>query len=407
MNYILLAIPFFLLLILLELLAEKIRGTNYYRINDAISSLSAGVVSRATGVIKQLVPLSIYALCYEHVALFDMPINVWCWLLAFVAYDFFYYWHHRMGHEINLLWAAHVVHHSSEEYNLTTALRQTSGGFLGWIFYLPLAILGVPAQMLFSIAAFNLIYQFWVHTRHIPKLGILEWFLVTPSNHRVHHAQNQVYIDRNYGGVFIIWDRLFGTFQQELAQEKPIYGIRKALHSWDPVWANVQVYTQLMKDCWRTRNWIDKILLWFKPTGWRPADMQQRYPLARVDLQQFQKYEVALTAGHKYYALFQHILILAITLVFLLELDNYGLSQRLLICALIIFSCYSVAAVLERRSLAVYLEWLKHSVLISGLVFLPFSIVMVSLACMSIVSLICWMKINGRQELIDSDSLSS
>lgn len=324
MNYILLAIPFFFLLIAIELIAEKVKGTSYYRINDAISSLSAGVVSRATGVIKQLIPLSLYAFGYQHIAVFDFPTSSSFFLLAFVLYDFFYYWNHRMGHEINLLWAAHVVHHSSEEYNLTTALRQTSGSFFGWIFYLPLALLGIPPEVLFPIAGLNLIYQFWVHTRHIPKLGILVWFLVTPSNHRVHHAQNQLYIDKNYGGVFIIWDRLFGTFQEELDGEKPIYGIRKALHSWDPVRANLQVYTQLAKDCWRTHSWWDKLLIWVKPTGWRPADVELKYPLKRVELAQFSKFDTPISPARKYYALFQHLLILLVTLVLLLNLNNFS-----------------------------------------------------------------------------------
>jgi alkylglycerol monooxygenase len=231
MNFIIYAIPIFFLLIAIELIAEKWRKTNYYRTNDAINSLSAGVLSQMTGLLKKLIPFTLYLMVFEHIQLFTLPNQWWVWLFAFVAYDFLYYWNHRLGHEINLLWAAHVVHHSSEEYNLTTALRQSSGSIVSWVFYLPLAIIGVDPVVLISVGSLNLIYQFWVHTRHIPKLGWYELFFVTPSNHRVHHAQNQIYLDRNYGGVFIIWDRIFGTFQEELDTQKPVYGIRKALQS--------------------------------------------------------------------------------------------------------------------------------------------------------------------------------
>ncbi len=162
--------------------------------------------------------------------------------MAFVVYDFCYYWLHRLGHERNILWAAHSVHHQSEEYNLSTALRQTSTGFLlSWIFYLPLAVLGVPLAVFITVAALNLLYQFWVHTRHIPKLGWYEGFFVTPSNHRAHHAQNPLYMDRNYGGVFILWDRLFGTFQQEDDAEPPVFGVTRPLASWNPLWAEPAV----------------------------------------------------------------------------------------------------------------------------------------------------------------------
>ncbi len=165
-----------------------------------------------------------------------------------------------MGHERNILWAAHSVHHQSEDYNLSTALRQTSTGFLlSWIFYLPMAVVGVPLLVFVSVAALNLLYQFWVHTRHIPKLGWFEWFFVTPSNHRAHHAQNALYMDRNYGGVFIIWDRLFGSFQEEDDNEPVIFGVTTPLASWNPIWANVQFYAQLWADARRAESTWDKL----------------------------------------------------------------------------------------------------------------------------------------------------
>ncbi len=211
-----------------------------------------------------------------------------------------------MGHERNILWAAHSVHHQSEDYNLTTALRQTSTGFLlSWIFYLPMAVVGVPLLVFVSVAALNLLYQFWVHTRHVPKLGWFEWFFVTPSNHRAHHAQNALYMDRNYGGVFIIWDRLFGSFQEEDDNEPVIFGVTTPLASWNPIWANVQ----LMRSCGRMRGAPkapgDKLRIWFMRTGWRPADVAAKYPMNKPDLSQFRKFEVPLDARQQVYIFLQ------------------------------------------------------------------------------------------------------
>ncbi|WP_102794720.1 sterol desaturase family protein [Bowmanella denitrificans] len=366
MSYVLLAIPFFFLLIGLELIAEKVRGTQYYRVNDAINSLSAGVLSRVTGLVHKLIPFTIYALVYKHIALFSLPEATWVWVFAFVFYDFCYYWNHRLGHEMNILWAAHVVHHSSEEYNLTTALRQSSSSLFSWVFYLPMAVLGIDPVVMISVGSLNLIYQFWVHTRHIPKLGWLEWILVTPSNHRVHHAQNQIYIDRNYGGVFIVWDRLFGSFQEELDEEPPLFGIRKALHSWNPLWANVHVYHQLARDCWHARRWQDKLLVWFKRTGWRPADVEARFPLPKADLSRFKKYDPPLSTSAKWYCLIQHGLTIVIALMLLLSLSQLSGWQPWAIMLFVMFSSVSLGALMDNRESAFWLELGKNLLVLMG-----------------------------------------
>ena len=364
MTIILYAIPFFFLLIAIELVAERLRKTDYYRVNDAINSLSAGVLSRVTGIMRQIIPFTMYVLIYEHVAVFSLPDTALVWVAAFVIYDFFYYWNHRLGHEVSLLWAAHVVHHSSEEYNLTTALRQTSGSIFSWVFYIPMAVAGFEPLMVIAVGSLNLVYQFWVHTRHVPKLGWYEWIFVTPSNHRVHHAQNQIYLDRNYGGVFILWDRLFGTFQEELDDEKPIYGVRKALHSWDPVWANLQVYNQLIKDSWRTEKWTDKLKVWFGRTGWRPDDVTEKFPLPRVDLAKFQKFDIPLSAMTKLYCLLQHGLTVLIGVMFMLNAANMDASNKLLLAGFVIFSLSSVGLMMERKGVSVALEGIKNLVVL-------------------------------------------
>jgi sterol desaturase/sphingolipid hydroxylase (fatty acid hydroxylase superfamily) len=364
MNIILYAVPFFFLLIFIELLLEKNKGTDYYRVNDSINSLTAGVLSRMMGIVKQLFPLTIYVVVYEQLALFQMESSWWMWVIAFLLYDFCYYWNHRFGHEMNILWAAHVVHHSSEEYNLTTALRQSGSSFFSWIFYLPMAILGFEPLVLITVGSLNLIYQFWVHTRHIPKLGWYEWVFVTPSNHRVHHAQNQIYIDRNYGGVFILWDRIFGSFQEELDSEKPIYGIRKALKSWNPLWANVHVYAQLGKDCWHANRWQDKLLLWFKRTGWRPADVEQNYPLSKVDLTQFRKFDISLSLINKWYSLIQYSLVAFVGLLLMMNVSVFTLTEQVLVILFVLYGSISVGLVLENNPLAIYLEWIKYFLII-------------------------------------------
>ncbi|GGO66577.1 sterol desaturase family protein [Bowmanella pacifica] len=389
MSYVLWAIPFFFLLIGLELVAERLRHTQYYRVNDAINSLSAGVLSRVTGVVHKLIPFTVYALVYEHIAWLTLPDSLWVWLLAFVLYDFFYYWNHRLGHEVNVLWAAHVVHHSSEEYNLTTALRQSSTGLVSWIFYLPMAVLGITPEMMITVGSLNLIYQFWVHTRHVPKLGWLEWIFVTPSNHRVHHAQNQLYIDRNYGGVFIVWDRLFGSFQEELDDEPPLFGIRKALRSWNPLWANVHLYSQLLHDCWHASRWQDKFMIWFKRTGWRPADVEAKYPMAKADLSRFEKYDPPISTSTKWYSLIQHGLTILIALMLMLFSDELVVWQQWGLMLFVLFSTFSVGALMEQKWVARWLELSKNlSVLVAVFVFAIPNWLGILLVAGSLVSLV-------------------
>ena len=293
MTLVLYAIPFFIVAMVVELAYGLAVHRNTYRLNDSVSSLFLGVLSQARRFVTLGVGGYVYYLVTEYFSLPLMDAGHWLtWVLAMVLYDFCYYWLHRLGHERTILWAAHIAHHQSEEYNLTTALRQTSTGFLlGWIFYIPMYLVGIPAEVVVTVGSISLIYQFWVHTRHLPKLGWYEWFFVTPSNHRVHHAQNDVYIDRNYGGILIIWDRLFGTFQEELADEPPVYGIRGPLHSWNPVKALTHIYVDMCRDSWHTARWRDKLAVWWSRTGWRPADVAARFPREKNDLARFRKFD--------------------------------------------------------------------------------------------------------------------
>ena len=273
-KVILFASPVFFLLILIELVWGLAKGRNTYRLNDSINSISLGILSQITAIFGRGLRIGIYVLIYQSMqpwagdlkAFWETPIG---WVFALIFYDFCYYWLHRMGHESAILWAAHVVHHQSEDYNLSTALRQTSTGFLfGWIFYIPMALAGVPPEVFAVVALIDLLYQFWVHTEHVGKLGWFDRVFCSPSNHRVHHAINDRYLDRNYGGILVIWDRLFGSFKEE--DEPCVYGTRSPLRSWNPIWANLEVYVGLIKGSWQAAHWRDKVLIWFKPPGWQP-----------------------------------------------------------------------------------------------------------------------------------------
>lgn len=275
-----LAIPVFLLLIAFEYFYGKIRGKNNYNLSDTFTSLGLGLISRFPTMLNLGFQgmVFIYVGSYFNLNLLPVDSTI-TWIIAFILYDVSYYWMHRMHHEIKILWASHSVHHHGEEFNLSTALRQTSTGWLWkWVFYLPMIIIGVPAQVFVSVAGINLVYQFWVHTKHIGHLGILEKVFVTPMNHGIHHAKNPEYIDANYGGVFILWDRLFGTYISEKAEVKPVYGTVKPLNSWNPVWANFQVFYQMLQDSIHTRRLSDKLRVWYAPTNWRPADVLENKP---------------------------------------------------------------------------------------------------------------------------------
>ncbi len=281
MNPILYAIPVFLLTMLIELAWARWRGVKAYDLADAVTSLQFGVLSQVSGLFLKLLALGIYMFVYLHAAAFHWPMNsVVAWVVALILYDLCYYWNHRLNHEVGVLWASHVVHHSSEYYNLSTALRQTSTGLLfGWMFYMPLAVLGVPPVMFVTVGLIDLLYQYWVHTELVGKLGWFDRVFVSPSNHRVHHGQNDYCIDRNYGGILILWDRLFGSFVEERDGEPICYGIRKPLHSFNPLWGNVHHYADMWAEMRRARGWRAKLDAWIAPPGgWRTGPIEHFEP---------------------------------------------------------------------------------------------------------------------------------
>ena len=353
-QIIVLATPAFLALIALEFAWGWKKKRNTYRLNDAVNSITLGMLSECTKVFTRLLRVGIYGAVYSTVSLvpLEQAREFWTtwygWLLALVFYDFCYYWLHRAGHECALFWAAHVVHHQSQDYNLSTALRQTSSGALiGWVFYLPMAVAGVPPLVFGTVALIDLLYQFWVHTEHVGKLGWFDRWFCSPSNHRVHHAVNDGYLDRNYGGVLIVWDRMFGSFREE--GEKCVYGTRSPLNSWDPLWSNAEVYWALAKDSWHARDRIDKLRVWFKPPGWRPADVSARFPKPAFERAQVHRYQPPVSKSVAWFGAIQFVLLLQCVALFLWHADRMALPQSTVWLAALAAGLWSVGAVMQGR----------------------------------------------------------
>jgi alkylglycerol monooxygenase len=335
MSIIQASIPLFFALIGLELAYARVQGRRLLAFHDSITDLSLGTLSQLAGVLFKVFTLGIYAWVAEHarVQLFTpvpswpsaspffadanvlgfavRPLELASWTVVFVLVDFAYYWLHRCSHEVHVLWAGHVVHHSSEEYNLAVALRQSAlHGLFSWVFYIPLALAGIPWQMFVACNALNLVYQFWIHTRAVGRLGwVTELVMNTPSHHRVHHGVNPKYQDKNYAGVFITWDRMFGTFVRE--EEEPVYGITHQLASWNPLWANVHVFVEIWRLARRTRGWRNKLRVVFGSPSWRPDDVGPSIVPPEVTVDNYAKFDTVVPGAVNWYALAQFVVILA------------------------------------------------------------------------------------------------
>ena len=368
LNPIVLSIPIFFFLIGIEIIYDRITHKNLYRMNDAVSNISCGIFEQITGVFAKVITVALYDLLYQHYRFFTIP-NSWIWLVVlFFGIDLAYYWAHRMSHEINIFWVGHVVHHQSEEYNLSVALRQ---GALQKIFtaffYLPLALLGFNTYWFIFLGAFNTLYQFWIHTEAIRKLGFLERFMNTPSHHRVHHGRNPKYIDRNHAGVFIIWDKMFGSFQKE--EEHPVYGITTPTQCWDPVTAHWRPLSNLWAD-WRViREWKYKIQLLFMKPGWLPEKYGGYRSPKEVFPESYRKFETRLNREMSWYLLIHFILILTGTSFFLFGLSNFSSSQQIIFTALITFSVMTTGFLFEGKSWALYAELVRLVIVSSALIY--------------------------------------
>lgn len=367
------AIPMFVILIIIEMIAAKMKGIQVNHSADMISSLSSGITNTTRDGLKLGIAIISYAWLVDHITVYKLE-PVWlAVIIAFIVEDFTGYWLHRMNHRVNVFWNRHIIHHSSEEYNLSCALRQSISDTIhfGAVFMIPAAMLGIPVSIFAIIGPLHLFMQFWYHTRLIDKMGWLEHVIVTPSHHRVHHAINPEYIDRNYSQIFIIWDKLFGTFQPEMKAVEPVYGIIRPAGTWNPVIINFKHIWQLVKDAWHAENLWDKLRIWFMPTGWRPDDVAEKYPIIAIDNPSKQ---VKYKTQNSVWLLGWSWLQLTVTLMFMFHLffviSAFERTWVYLYAAFIIAHVFSYTTVLDGKSFALggelaklgfgfYLLWLQ------------------------------------------------
>lgn len=359
LNY---AIPLFLVLIAIEYLVGRFMHFKVIRLFDTVSSLSSGI----TNIVKDVLGLSIVIISYQwmvsKLAIYHMESSWLIYVLAFIGIDFSGYWVHRWSHEINVFWNRHIIHHSSEEFNLSCALRQSASEVIALFTftYLPMALIGIPVQVIAIVAPIHLFAQFWYHTRLIGKMGWLEYIIVTPSHHRVHHAINPVYIDKNYSQVFIFWDRLFGTFQPELDDEPAVYGVTKAVKTWNPLIINYQHIWSIIKDAWHANHLKDKIIIWFMPTGWRPEDVALNYPISFTeDIHNRPKYDTDATLFFKAWSVFQLIVALLLMLYLFNNISVIRFDGMLAYGLFIFINIFAYTSLMDGSILGVISEAIK------------------------------------------------
>lgn len=364
-KILLIAMPIFLGLVLLEKLYGWAVKKQPFRTMDMLSSMSSGY----TNIIKDVLGLSVSILTYDymvkHWAVYTIQSTVWTYVVAFVALDLSGYWVHRLSHQINFFWNKHAIHHSSEEFDLACALRQSISSFVSLftIFLLPAALLGVSPTVIAIVAPLHLFAQFWYHTVYIGKMGILEHIIVTPSHHRVHHAINPEYLDKNHGQIFIIWDKLFGTFQEELPNVPPVYGITRPVQTWNPIKINFQHLWLLIQDAYRTNSWRDKFRIWFMPTGWRPADVEANYPVHKIeDPYHFQKYAPEASVALRTWTWIQFLFTFALINYFFINIAKIGTPNIFVYGGFLFLCVFAYTELMDKNPYAWAWEALKNAI---------------------------------------------
>lgn len=386
-NALLYAIPGFMVLMLIEIAYGYYVKNQKYRLFDTLSSLSSGV----TNVLKDSLGLALVLVSYpflaSRMAVVEVSNSWLTWVIAFVVIDFAGYWNHRLSHRVNIFWNQHVIHHSSEDFNLACALRQSISNVVGYtaILLLPAALLGVPYSVIAVLAPLHLFGQFWYHTQHIGKLGFLEYILVTPSQHRVHHAINEQYIDKNLGQIFSVWDRLFGTFQEELDEVPPRYGVLKPAMTYNPLWINFQHAYNLAFDAWHAKRFTDKLRIWFMPTGWRPADVAERFDRPIIeDVYAYEKYDPKSTLLRRVVVFVQFVLAISLLFYFFALFSELSNTYRLYAGALIFLMVLGYSSLMDGSRWALAFEALRIAFVIGlylwssaffGAMGLPFTLV--------------------------------
>ncbi|MCP9751897.1 sterol desaturase family protein [Ferruginibacter sp. HRS2-29] len=373
-NYgkiLLIAMPAFLLLVLFEKWYGWRKGKDTVRHMDMISSLNSGVTNVTKDVLGLVLAILTYEQLVNHIALTHIKATWLTYVVAFIALDFAGYVVHAIDHKVNFFWNSHLVHHSSEEFNLACALRQSISVFvrLFAILLLPAALLGVPVEVIALVGPLHLFAQFWYHTQHIGKMGFLEKIIVTPSHHRVHHAINKEYIDKNYGQILIIWDKLFGTFQEELKEAPPVYGITRPVQTWNPIKINFQHMSLLIKDAWRTKSWKDKAAVFYKPTGWRPADVEEKYPVFKIEnVYSFEKYDTVYSRPFLAWTWLQMIVLLLMVSYLFGNIRPIGIPEVFVYGAFIFLFVYALTESMDQNPNA-YIWEIAKALFGTGIIF--------------------------------------
>ena len=408
------AIPIFMIMMAVEILYGHYKKHQTYTFMDTISSLSSGM----TNILKDSLGLVLVIISYpyimEKISIMEIEASYLLYVVAFVCIDFASYWNHRLNHSVNIFWNRHVIHHSSEEFNMACALRQSISAWIGFgaLFLIPAAILGIPQKVIAILAPLHLFAQFWYHTRHIGKLGWLEYIIVTPSQHRVHHAINPIYIDKNLSAIFCIWDRMFGTFQEELESEPPVYGVLKPVSTWNPIFINFQHAYHLFLDAYHTKRLKDKFRLWFMPTGWRPDDVKDKYPrFVTKDINNRKKYKLYYSINLKIIAAFQFISINFLVFFLLNNFSLLNIDFKLYFGILIFISIFGFTSFLDLYDWAPKFEFVRSFLCLIFLVVQPnqflfdtypfsTSIMLIYFSLTLVISLLYWNKL--KRPLIKS-----
>lgn len=364
-NPIVLSIPIFFILIGIELLIQRFSHKKLYRLQDALTNISCGITQQLSGLFLRILAIGVYQVVFHYFSLFTLERTWLYWIALFLLVDLAYYWAHRMSHEVNLFWGGHVVHHQSEDYNLSVALRQSSFQVVWtFAFSLPIAVLGFNTIDFALMSAFNTLYQFWIHTETINKMGWFEKVFNTPSHHRVHHGRDPKYIDKNHAGTLIIWDKMFGTFQEE--EERPTYGITKPINSWNPLWANFSHYADMAREIKQIPVWTDRVKYIFAKPGWLPDYMGGYRAAPEVDKSQYKKFDTPSHYALNFYVMFQYLVVLVATSIFLFNQDNFNLTERVVITSLIIILIVNCSALFENRQWVWWLELVRIIVYSGG-----------------------------------------
>lgn len=396
-NPVIFSIPIFFTLIVLEIVYAVYKRPDYYKVADTISNINCGIGDQVIGMMSKVVTIGIYQYLFQNFAFFKFESNLVSFLLLFLLVDFLYYWKHRLSHEVNLLWLGHSIHHQSEEYNLSVALRQSwFDKFFSFPFYLPLALMGFDTQSFVIAVGFNLLYQFWVHTEVIDRLGFLESFLSTPSHHRVHHARNPEYIDKNHGGVFIIWDKLFGTFKQEV--DTPVYGVTQPIQTWNAFEANVQPWVKIFNEASTYRRWKDKLLVWLKPPGWRPAELGGQLLVPSVSKTNYQKFSTTTPRLTTAYLVTTFILFLLGVAVFLNVYPKLSVMVQAVLSVLIFWNIINFGLLFEGKKIGYFSDLAKSIALLITATFLFSGAMQYVMGAIALFSVLAIMELYRRHQ---------